>query len=40
LRGETRRRRKRRTAQDEPGGFGRESKIGRNYETMNKTFRV
>ena len=40
LRGETRRRRKRRTAQDEPGGFGRESKIGRNHETMNKTFKV
>ena len=42
LRGETRRRgrRKRRTALDEPGGFGRESKIGRNHETMNKTFKV
>ena len=42
LRGETRtrRRRRRRTALDEPGGFGRESKIGRNHETMNKTFKV
>ena len=34
LRGETRRRRRRRrrTALDEPGGFGRESKIGRNHD--------
>ena len=42
LRGETRRRRRRRrrTALDKPGGFGRESKIGRNHETMNKTFKV
>ena len=40
LRGETRRRRRRKTALDEPGGFGRESKIGRNHETMNKTFKV
>ena len=43
LRGETIRRgtrRRRRTALDEPGGFGRESKIGRNHETMNKTFKV
>ena len=40
MRGETkrRRRRRRRTALDEPGKFGRESKIGRNHETMNKTF--
>ena len=43
MRGETRRRqtRRRRTALDEPGGFGRESKIGRNHEMMkNKTFKV
>ena len=40
LRGETRRRRRRKTALDEPGGFGRESKIGRKHETMNKTFEV
>ena len=42
LRGGTRRgrTRRRRTALDEPGGFGRESKIGRNHETMNKTFKV
>ena len=34
LRGEARRRRRRRkrTALDEPGGFGRESKIGRNHD--------
>ena len=35
--GETRRRR---TALDKPGGSGRESKIGKNHETMNKTFKV